>query len=220
MAIEALLDHPGIWRGDRHAQVAPGIPTGYPELDALLPGGGWALGALTEVVLQHHGIGELSLFVPALGRLSAAGEWIAFVTPPHLPYPPALADCGIDLRQFLLIRAGSAQDRLWAAEQALRAGSCAAVLFWPPDDTDERSLRRLQLAAEEGRTLGVLFVRDRRRARTSPAALRLRLEAESAERLRVHLVKRRAGGIAAPVSLPLDNVLVPRRRSSISRATG
>lgn len=216
MAVEALFEHPGVWRGDRHAQVPPGIPTGFADLDALLPGGGWALGTLTEIALQHHGIGEISLFLPALRRLTAAGEWVAFVTPPHLPYAPALEAGGIDLRHFLLIRAGTAQDRLWATEQALRAGSCSAVLFWPADEPDERSLRRLQLAAEEGRSLGVLFVRDRRQPRPSPAALKLRLEPAPDGRLRVHPVKRRAGGQAAPVSLPVEEAWVTRRRSPVS----
>ncbi|MFY8134513.1 MAG: hypothetical protein ACOVKS_05890, partial [Aquimonas sp.] len=69
---------------------------------------------------------------------------------------------------------------LWAAEQCLRAGCCAAVLCWPDAgrDADERSLRRLQLAAEAGHSLGIAFRPLRAAAQTSPAALRLSLDAD------------------------------------------
>jgi hypothetical protein len=68
------------------------------------------------------------------------------------------------------------QHVLWAAEQALRSGSCAAVLAWP-QQADDRSLRRLQVAADTGRALAFLF-RDRRYlSNASPAALRLELTA-------------------------------------------
>jgi len=47
-SLEAVLNHPAIWRGNDCARVAiPGISTGFPELDAALPGGGWPAAALT-----------------------------------------------------------------------------------------------------------------------------------------------------------------------------
>jgi hypothetical protein len=63
---------------------------------------------------------------------------------------------------------------LWAAEQALGSGVCAAVLLWLKG-TDDRWLRRLKLAAEAGGSLGVLFRPERHRFESSPAALRLLL---------------------------------------------
>jgi hypothetical protein len=64
---------------------------------------------------------------------------------------------------------------LWAFEQALGSGACDAVLGWVRQPKP-RDIRRLQLAAERGRTLGVLF-RPRRTAR-EPSAAMLRLSVE------------------------------------------
>lgn len=198
-ALDALLRHPAVWRGDRCAPAAlESTPSGFPELDALLPGGGWPMGALTEIFCTVPGIGELRLALPALARLSAAGRRLAWIAPPHLPYAPALAARGIDLRRLLLVRARE-EDALWAAEQALRSGACGAVLAWPAAG-ETRALRRLQLAAETGRAWGLLFPPPRGAASPSPAALRLGLE-PAGGRLRVRVLKRRGGGCPAPLAL-------------------
>jgi hypothetical protein len=173
--LSALLKRPDLWRGGEAAGVAlPSIPTGFPALDALLPGGGWPRGALTEILCEGEGIGELSLLTPALARLSRQDLWLAFVAPPHLPYAPGLAAVGIDLARVVMIRPEKSGDVLWAMEQALRSGSCSAVLAWPPFLT-ERSARRLQLAAEAGGGWGVYFSPAISATAPSPAALRLAL---------------------------------------------
>ncbi len=182
-SIEALLQGAGVWRA--RGEVADADPqhclaTGWPKLDAALPGRGWPLGTLIELLLPETGAGELSLLLPALAALAAgpAGHgrrWLAWIAPPHAPYPPALAQSGIRPDRLLLVSAEKTADRLWAIEQALRSGSCAAVLAWL-DAADDRWLRRLKLAAETGRTLAVLLRPARRRASASPASLRLALE--------------------------------------------
>ncbi len=182
-SIEALLQGAGVWRA--RGEVADADPrdclaTGWPKLDAALPGRGWPLGTLIELLLPETGAGELSLLLPALAALAAgpAGHgrrWLAWIAPPHAPYPPALAQSGIRPDRLLLVSAEKTADRLWAIEQALRSGSCAAVLAWL-DAADDRWLRRLKLAAETGRTLAVLLRPSRRRASASPASLRLALE--------------------------------------------
>ena len=174
-ALQDVLARADVWRGGEAARVAvPSIPTGFPALDALLPGGGWPRGALTEILPEREGIGELSLLAPALAWLSRQDLWIAFVAPPHLPYAPALAAAGIDLARVVMIRPEKSSDILWAMEQALRSGSCSAVLAWPPFLT-ERGARRLQLAAEAGGGWGVYFSPATAATAHSPAALRLAL---------------------------------------------
>ncbi|NIR62179.1 MAG: SOS cell division inhibitor SulA, partial [Gammaproteobacteria bacterium] len=122
MSVESVLQHPGIWRG-RPRDIAPrGEPSGYEDLDALLPGGGWPTGALTEILVAQEGIGELRLVMPALARLSCSGRWVAWVAPPHIPYAPALSGHGVDLGRMLLIHPRRPEDALWTVEQALRAG--------------------------------------------------------------------------------------------------
>lgn len=196
-ALDQLLAQPGIWRaGERRPQTAitgdRHTPTGFAELDAALPGGGLPAGALTEVLHERHGIGELRLLMPALARLSRQGRWIALIAPPYVPYAPALAAQGIDLSRVLLVHPASSRDSLWSVEQALRAGTCAAVLAWPRH-CDDRSLRRLQLAAEAGDSLGLLFRPATAAAERSPAALRLQLAHAAGGRLGVTLLKCRGG---------------------------
>ncbi len=198
-ALQAVLHRADIWSGDSLAQPEGGIASGFPELDAALPGGGWPRGAFTELILERQGIGELGLVLPALARLSRENREVIFVAPPHIPYAPALVQHGIALSHFLWLRVSDPKDKLWAAEQALRSGSCGAVLCWLPIFT-ERIARRLHSAAESGKTWGVQFTAAERAGDASPAPLRMRLS--SAERkLQVRVIKRRGGGWAAPVSL-------------------
>jgi hypothetical protein len=83
-----------------------------------------------------------------------------------------LAQQGIELGRLLIVRPATATEALWAAEQALSSGVCAAVLLWLKG-TDDRWLRRLKLAAEAGGALGVLFRPERHRFESSPACLRI-----------------------------------------------
>ncbi|MGA8862785.1 MAG: translesion DNA synthesis-associated protein ImuA [Gallionella sp.] len=201
-SLDLVLKHPGIWRGDHLAQMADEtLPTGYAELDEQLPGGGWARGALTEILLEREGIGELRLLLPALARISAQSEWQAWVSPPHVPYAPALSVAGVNLKQLLVAQPQIAADGWWTAEQALRSKACSAVLAWL-SMPDERRMRRLQLAAEHGRTWGVLFRSASAAQERSTAALRLRLEATS-NGLAVHILKRRGGYVSKPVMVNL-----------------
>lgn len=199
-ALEAVLRHSAIWRGDRCTPLSEDtIATGFPALDAALPGGGWPRGVLTEILPEQEGIGELRLLMPALARLADEAGRQAWIAPPHIPYAPALAAAGVQLDQMLVVNPHSPGDAWWAAEQALRSGACGAVLAWL-SSPDERRLRRLQLAAEEGRGWGVLFRPGRAAQERSPAALRLRLEAAS-NGLAVHILKRRGSVLDKPVVL-------------------
>ena len=175
-ALDAVLKHPGIWRRSAAAQQhVRALPTGLSELDALLPGGGWPCGALSEILFEHDGLGELTLLMPALAELTRRKQRVVFVAPPYIPYAPALVEQGLDLRYVVQIEAG-ANEGAWSAEQCLRSGSCGAVLGWL-HQADYTQLRRLQLAAESGDALAFLFRPTRSSAKPSPAALRLQLHA-------------------------------------------
>jgi len=202
-SLDQVLQHPGIWRGDQLAQTEEEtLPTGFAELDEQLPGGGWARGALTEILLEREGIGELRLLLPALARVSAQSTWQAWVSPPHIPYAPALSVAGINLKQLLVAQPQTPADAWWAAEQALRSGACSAVLAWL-SAPDEKRMRRLQLGAESGKAWGVLFRSASAAQERSTAALRLRLEA-TANGLAVHILKRRGGQVSKPVLVNLQ----------------
>lgn len=197
-----LLHHPRIWRGRQQAGAGPTIATGHAGLDARLPGGGWPAASLTEILLDAHGRGELRLLLPALVTLcrNDDGRRLIWVAPPWVPYAPALEAAGLDLARLLIVHAPSEAEVLWATEQSLRSGSCAAVLAWTRCH-DASGLRRLQLAAAEGDTLGVLFRPAVARTEFSPAALRLALAATD-DGLEVEIIKSR-GSRPGTVRLPL-----------------
>jgi hypothetical protein len=194
----------------KDASAAPARPvwsTGKSALDARLPGGGWPAASLIEVLLNDTGLGEVQLFLPALvecqrrmGQGGSVGDvsWLVWIAPPHEPYAPALAQRGIDLTRLLVVRPASATEALWAAEQALSSGICAAVLLWLKG-TDDRWLRRLKLAAEAGGALGVLFRPERHRFESSPASLRV-LMMQGEHEVRLDLLKVQ-GGRPGPVDL-------------------
>jgi protein ImuA len=200
-ALASLLSHPDIWRGDACAREPASVPSGFPELDAALPGGGWPRGALTDLLLEREGIGELRLTLPALARLQAEGRSIVWVTPPYRPHAPALLAAGLDLARLIVVRGCTAAEALWAYEQALRAPECGAAFGWM-QAREERVLRRLQVAAREGRTWGVLWRRPGRRVTASAAPLRLSLASEQGK-LALRILKRRGADLARPITLDL-----------------
>lgn len=196
-----LFTHPALWRGNECAPVAaPSVPTGFAELDVLLPGGGWPAETLTEIHAERPGIGEMQLLMPALARLTRNERWLALIAPPYIPYAPALSSRGVRLSYVMLIRPQGIEMQLWACEQALRSGSCGAVLLWL-DRVQERSLHRLRRAAE-GSSAVVMLFRAARTASLTCAALRLHLSKVEGRTL-VRILKRRGGGIPAPVALDL-----------------
>ena len=185
-----------VWRAHEQAQIKA-EPTGFAALDRVLPGGGWPLGAVSEVLHAQPGVGELSLALPLLARLTQAKRPIAFVAPPMRPYAPRLAGAGVALSHALVVEAERAQDRLWCAEQLLRAAA-GAVLLWV-DKTDTQSLRRLQLAAEDSEACVLVYRPERFAAESTPSALRLRVWREQGAP-QVEVLKCR-GARPSPISL-------------------
>ena len=220
VSIDQLLQqHPArLWRareqGGSATSIPPGLPTGYDALDCCLPGQGWPRQGLIEILTDHRGIGELQLLMPVLARLctphavttrkqgrpaasSGQGGWIAWVSPPYQPYAPALAAWGIDVARVLVVHGAGATE--WAMDQALRSAACSAVLGWA-NPRDPHALRRLQLAAEQSRSLAVLFRPLQAGLLPSPAVLRLALLGDHHKGLQVRIVKSR-GGRPATVTL-------------------
>jgi hypothetical protein len=203
-----LQQNPAIWRGSEQARVAfPSIPTGFAALDRELPGGGWPRGVVAELLVERSGIGELSLFIPALAKLSREEGWLMLIAPPWIPYAPALAARDIRLSKLIVAETRSDRDTLWAAEQSLRAGNCPAVLAWP-GAIDDRALRRLQLAAEEGGAFCAVFGTVARAATSSPAPLRLQVGSNQ-NRLSVRILKRRGSGFTPTLLLDVGHDRAP-----------
>lgn len=204
----ALPKHPALWRGNQLARVRAGVSTGHSALDAELPGNGWPLAALTEILPQTSGIGEVRLLAPALARLSSQGKWIFCVAPPVLPYAPTLQAWGIELARLAIVRTRNAQETLWATEQILKSSICGAVMTWiqPHEECKitYKALQRLQHAAETQAALGTIF-RNPNAASVlnNPTALPLRLSLESAQdgRTVIRILKRRGPILETPLWL-------------------
>jgi len=204
--LDELKRNGTLWQGRRSALAADRVLTsGWRVLDEVL-GGGWPRAALAEVLSEAHQ--GLSLLLPLLARLSRDPRWLVWVAPPYVPYAPALAACGIRVERLLLVRDVSADQRLWAAEQALRSGACGAVLVWP-EQVQTAQLRRLQLAAGQGDCPGILFRPLRAAAQGSPAALRLRVRPVPLG-LEVEAFKRRGGWGGQTCIVPMPGAIGPR----------
>jgi len=201
-SLEDILRRQPVWRGGALARpAAEAVPSGYRALDRELPGGGWPTGALTEILGLHEGVGELQLVLPVLAALTCVGRRVVWLTPPHLPYAPALAAAGVALEHLTVVRAPGRRDALWAAEQVLRAGTCHALLAWFRD-IRYAELRRLALAAESGQAFVALFRPRAAAHESSPACLRIALEPGEGM-LAAHLLKRRGALVATPFAIPI-----------------
>jgi cell division inhibitor SulA len=192
-SLSRLLDSALLWRASESASYrCPAQDTGNAELNSLLPGGGWPMGAVTEILCDTPGIGEIRLLAPLLNVLSQQDKWILWVCPPCLPYPQGLENQGIDHSKILLVRNIRAQSSLWVIEQGLRSGQCSAVLAWP-EKINSAQIRRLQLACANTSNHCFIFRLKKFAAEQSPAHLRLSLSADNNEprKIQMDILKRR-----------------------------
>ena len=175
-SLTGLLEKTGLWRASGiDGNDRQHCSTGFTRLDQELPGAGWPADGVTEFLHDSAGIGELRLLTPALARLShEQNRWVLFVSPPYIPYPPALAQAGIDLTRVIVSQPRAPKDYLWVLEKALASQSCSAVIAWP-GRIHEKQIRRLQLASKEGYSWGILFRSGMSAKNASPAELRIRL---------------------------------------------
>ncbi|MBA3598061.1 MAG: translesion DNA synthesis-associated protein ImuA [Methylibium sp.] len=199
-----------LWQAGELAQAGtsttPTAPTGWSALDAELPGGGWPLSGLTELLLPASASGELALLAPwlqAFERRELGPRELVWIAPPGLPCVAALQELRLSLPHLVCIDPASMADAAWAAEQALRSSSCAAVLWWNHGPVASLSLRRLHLAAQAGATPLMALRPANARVLSSPAPLRLSCTPDTDRRLAVEIFKRRGPPMAAPLALAL-----------------
>lgn len=223
--IEPETIHPSLWRASRLAHPQGRCAdTGFALLSAELPGGGWPLGNLIELLVRQAGIGEMQLLRPALGNLGQRS--IMLVQPPHLPQISAWANWNCAPSRLMWVQAQRPADALWASEQVLRSGTFGALLLWQ-DRIRNQALRRLQLAAQDSDTLFILMRPLAAAQQPSPSPLRLALE-PNPRGLSVSILKRRGASHADPLVVPLypESTLpefehaIMDRRASVARKPG
>ena len=212
--------HPALWLGHQLGRTGvDAVASGFAELDAELPGGGWPRRALTELLLPHAGVGEVRLLAPPLVATQRAGRLVMVFDPPATLSAEALAGLGFDVEELLVVntraRVVPGSDSLWALEQALKSGHVGAVVAWLPPRLRTERLRRLQLAAHSHDGAAFVLRENAAAARPTASPLRLALQAGGADRLQVRILKRRGPPRESPLQLPLPPVLshAARRRS-------
>jgi protein ImuA len=166
------------------------LACGRPEVEALLPGGGFPRGSLCAL-RGGPASGKTAVALAALREAQREGGLAAFVDGRGELYPPAAEALGIELARLLLVRpepgergGGRAAGRaalpgLWAAEVLLGSGAFPAVavdvpLSGVPASRAEPLLRRLRAAAEKGGAVALLLSSPGDPA--IPAALRVDLD--------------------------------------------
>jgi cell division inhibitor SulA len=169
------LHHLNAWDKQATRQL-PITPAGLPELEALLPAGGWPKRGLVEVQVPDDYTDALSLFIPALARLSQRGRWLGMVMPPYRARARLLSDAAVDAARIQQINPHQGRSGLWILESLLRSGKFSVVMAWPGCAT-ELMAKRLERAAGIGHSLGILFRVERQAGTASRIGLRLQLEA-------------------------------------------
>jgi protein ImuA len=157
--VSGLRRQLGRWEAAGAADDTVVFSCGVPAIDRLLPSSGLRHGMLVEWLAGPSGaVGGGAATLGLLGAREACAEGGALVVIDRSQtfYPRAAAAWGIDLDRMIVVHPKDARDELWAAVQALRSPAVAAM-FATIDRLDSRAFRRLQLAAQAGRTLGMLL---------------------------------------------------------------
>ena len=218
MLSPADLAIPHVWRVTDLAREECVLPSGHPLLDAQLPGGGWPVGSLVEVLQHRPELHAWQLLLPALAQwVQRKPGPIVLVGAPLAPFTPALAAQGLPAERLLWIRVDAPAARLWSAEQSLRCADVAALLAWLPQ-CRAADLRRLQLAARQQGKLLFVFRPAQVRTQASPSPLRLLLE--GVDDLQVQVLKRKGPPLEHALHLPAQPVrlralLGSRRKSTV-----
>lgn len=168
------------------------ISSGFGALDRALPHGGFREGSLVEWLSAFPGDGTDYLALTTVANACRNGGACVVLDDAKIPfYPPAFVKAGIPEERLVLVRPESQSDRIWAIEQALRSVDVSAVIA-PLAQIDDRDFRRLQLAAEPGRAIGLLLRSDQARRQATWADVRMQVRASptdgSGRCLEVHVV--------------------------------
>jgi protein ImuA len=151
------------------------VSTGCDEFDRLFSKGGLERGSLVEWI-GSAGSGATTVALKTaqavcdnrvLVVLDSCGQF----------YPTAADSLGIALDRTIVVQPNHTRDYQWTLLQILRSGGIAAVVCWP-DKANEKMLRRWQLAAEHGKTMGFLIRPPMALQEPTWAQVRLLVEAQ------------------------------------------
>jgi protein ImuA len=216
----ALLPH--VWRVQDLATEEAVMPSGHTRLDQVLPGGGWPVGSMVELLQRNPAQHVWQLLLPVLQQAVKQQPGPAvLVGAPFQPFGPSLVAQGFCPERLLCISTEKMAARLWATEQALRCAEVAGVIAWLPKARSEE-LRRLHMAAQQhGRLLFVFRSID---ARHDASPARLRLLIEGIDSIEIKILKRRGPPSEGTLSLraysrQVASLLAARRKPAVNTPT-
>lgn len=185
----------------------PALPFGIEALDARLANGGLRLDALHEVTGAGSDMADdcaATLFMAGI----AARAWgpVLWVVRRRDLFAPGLSQAGLDHKRLLYAEAQDDAELLAVMEEGLRHRGLGAVIG-EAKRADMTATRRLQLAAEGGRTIALL---QRRHARAGGDPLSPPSAAVTRWRI----------GPAPSTPLPVEGVGRPRWRLDLVRQKG
>ncbi|MCK8047093.1 hypothetical protein MSG37_19585 [Shewanella sp. 1CM18E] len=196
-----LLERQDLWLGEQWQHQNEAYCTGFSLLNKHLADNGWPKQGVCECLYDNPGQGELTLVLPLLQQLigqrlvsqtlaseqhsevsktdadhtNHAESLVMLVAPPYIPNPQALELQGIEVERLIWIDSSDRKEQLWAIEQALSSGAVPLVLAWLGYLSITES-RRLQLAAEKGQALCLLYLPSKLADNSHPVNLRLTLK--------------------------------------------
>jgi protein ImuA len=207
-AAPAIHRRQDVWPAHMLARDTRCWTSGHAALDAQLPGGGWPLEGMVELLqARMHlqaGTHLWALLAPALARRLQAHQNrkqpVVLIGAPQQPFGPALRAQGLASDRLLCIHTDTPAARLWAAEQALRCADIAAVLAWLPQ-AKATQLQRLNVLAQDR----LLFVMRNANTQHDASPARLRIVLGGADQMELRILKRRGPPLAQPIYLPAQS---------------
>jgi len=182
--------------------------SGIPALDRILPGGGYPVGGVVEILGPLDG-GRGCLALRAAAHQSLEGR-VALAAAEGTPDPWHLRRLGGDLRALSLVRMGRPERYVWAVEQVLRSGLFRLVVAQGTGPLSGRVLfdpaawRRWSAAAKRGDAAFLLLLEDLADlavfARPCPLRLRVRRDTDGRLGVRLERVAGRAPGASVTIT--------------------
>ena len=114
------------------------------------------LSHITEIIMRGEAWNNVQMLLPLLAQLSHDQRWLAWVAPPKLLPKAQLKAAGFDLNKIILLKPDAQHDTMSLAHQALKSGTCHAVVSWFGALADDQ-LNDLAQAAELGNSRAFLI---------------------------------------------------------------